>query len=67
MNAHTQQNHYTIIQNYGHLLMLHNNIIDIPTMLAIKEDLLNSVMTETSKSHLLAAFAEESGIWLNWP
>ena len=36
-----------------------------PTILAIKVDVFNSATNETSKSHLLAAIAEESGIWLN--
>ena len=47
------------------IISYHQKSWDIPTILAIKEDLLNSAMNETSKSRLLAAFSEESGIWLN--
>ena len=43
----------------------HQKSWDIPTILAIKENLLNSATNESSKSRLLAAFSEESGIWLN--
>ena len=43
----------------------HQKSWDIPTILAIKEDLLNSATNKTSKSRLLAALAEGSGIWLN--
>ena len=41
----------------------HQKSWDIPTILAIKENLLNSATNESSKSRLLAAFSEESGIW----
>ena len=40
----------------------HQKSWDIPTILAI---ILNSATNESSKSRLLAAFSEESGIWLN--
>ena len=43
----------------------HQKSWDIPTILAMKENLLNSATNESSKSRLLAAFSEESGIWLN--
>ena len=43
----------------------HQKSWDIPTIPAMKENLLNSATNESSKSRLLAAFSEESGIWLN--
>ena len=45
------------------IISYHQKSRDIPTILAIKEDLLNSSMNETSKSRHLAAFAEGIVFW----